>query len=147
MAKITLNMGKFEDRVASDLPMSSCAVFADKIDLIRSRARLLEGKDKALADMYFERGVSIRQMSKMSGVSETTISRRVRKLKERLLGREYLICLRSSHLLDHNCIKIASDRFVKGMSIKKIAEGNGISVYKVKKILTKIDDVVEQSKS
>ena len=145
MAKIPVDFINFIDRVAGDLSISSNAVFAAKIDMIRSRARMLEGKEKLLMDMYFERGVSIRQMSKMSGISETTISRRVRRLKERLLGREYLVCVRNSHLLDKKCIKIASQRFIKGLSIKNIAENNKMSIYMVKKIFGKIDEIIERA--
>lgn len=113
-------------------------VYADRIDILCSRARLLAGKDRAIMIMYLERGNSIAQIARVAGVTEAVISRRVRRLIARLIDNDFIICWRHKNLFDHVELNVARDFYLVGLSQGTIAAERNISVYKVRKILAKI---------
>ena len=55
----------------------------DEIDLLRSRLVLLDTRDKVLMTMYLENGNSFRQIARLLGVSEATISRKADSISGR----------------------------------------------------------------
>ena len=63
----------------------------EMIDLLRHRKDLLDGQDKVFMTMYLENGNSFRQISRLLGVSEATISRRIQKLTKHLTGESFYI--------------------------------------------------------
>lgn len=79
----------------------------DQIDVLRSRVRLLTGKDKLLMTMHFENGNSIRQLASLSGSNPATISRRIYKLSTRLTAGEYITCLRHRDRFSKNEMAIS----------------------------------------
>jgi len=84
MRKINFNIDLVESKDKSSGTQSKVSLFADEFDLLRSRAQVLNGKDRALMKMYFEKGSSFSQMAKLAGVNEVTIARRIHKLTRRL---------------------------------------------------------------
>ncbi len=114
----------------------------DRIDLLASRMDLLKGKDKALMTMYLQNGNSFRQMARLMGINEATISRRIHKVTKRLLDGEYITCLRNSKSFSRAEINISRDYFVGGLSMRKIAAKNNCSYYQVRKTLKKIQNLV-----
>lgn len=123
--------------------------YRDRIDLLRSRANMLTGKDKALMTMYLENGNSFRQMAQLAGVNEATIARRIHKITRRLINGEYITCLRSRDKLTRTEMEVAKDYFLLGLSIKKIADKRHCSYYRVRESLKKIQQLVttiEESK-
>ena len=50
----------------------------DEIELLRGRLKLLTGRDKILMTMYMEKGISIRQIARLLGTTESKIARRMR---------------------------------------------------------------------
>ncbi len=128
------------DRIAANevggLPART--IYADQIELLRARAQILGGKDKALMEMYLKNGSTLNQMARLAGVSEATISRRVHRLVRRLLDGEYIRCLRKGGKLDLLEQAIARDYFLEGLSQKKIALKRGVTAYHVRKMLKTI---------
>jgi len=111
--------------------------YSDRVDLLRSRAEMLTGKDKVLMQMYLN-GSSFSEMARLRGVGEATITRRVRKLTRRLLCGEYMMCLRSRRFLSGLEQTIAKDYFLEGRSQEAIAQKVGITVYQVRKTLRRL---------
>lgn len=118
--------------------LSAKTIYADQIELLRARAQILGGKDKALMEMYLKNGSTFSQMARLAGVSESTISRRVHRLVRRLLDGEYIRCLRKRGQLDLLEQAIARDYFLEGLSRKKIALKREVTAYQVRKTLKKI---------
>jgi predicted DNA-binding protein YlxM (UPF0122 family) len=132
-------------RVHSNTPDRKLAVRAsrwDKADLLRGRADLLTGKDKALMTMYLEHGNSFRQMARVAGVTEVTIARRIRKLTDRLIDGHYITCLRSRGKFTALEMTVARDYFLTGLSMKNIAAKRHSTFYRIRKMLEKIRLVV-----
>jgi predicted DNA-binding protein YlxM (UPF0122 family) len=110
----------------------------DRVNLIRQRLSILSGEDKVLMTMYWENGNSLRQISKLAGVSRATIARRINKLTERLIEGKYITCLRYRDRFTVREMAIAKDHFLVGISMKKIAEKRHLSFYHVRQTLEKI---------
>lgn len=113
-----------------------------EIDLLRSRLKLLVGKDKVLMTMYMDNGNSIRQIARLLGVTETKVKRRIRRLTRGLIDSEYIECLRARDMFYEHQLKIAKDYFLMGMSVKKVAEQRRCSCYQVRKTLHEIQSLV-----
>ena len=99
---------------------------------------MLSGEDKVLMTMYWENGNSLRQISKLAGVSRASIARRISNLTKRLMDGRYIECLRCRSKLTHREMTVAKDYFLQGISMKKIAETRHLSFYYVRKTLEKI---------
>ena len=114
----------------------------DRIDLLRSRVKLLTGKDQLLMTMYLDNANTFRQMARLAGVNETNIARRIHKIIKRLIDGEYITCLRNREMFNRAEMVIARQYFLLGWSIKKIAGEQGLSYYGVRKSLKKIQRLV-----
>ena len=119
----------------------------DEIELLRGRLKLLTGRDKILMTMYMEKGISIRQIARLLGTTETKIARRIRKLTTGLVDSEYLDCLRARERFTRNQLNIARDYFLSGMSIKKIAAKRKRSFYCIHKIVMEIHEQVHANQN
>jgi len=114
----------------------------DRIDLLRSRVKLLTGKDRLLMTMYLDNANTFRQMARLAGVNEINIARRIHKIIKRLIDGEYITCLRNRQMFSRTEMGIARQYFLFGWSIKKIAGEQGLSYYGVRKSLKKIQRLV-----
>jgi predicted DNA-binding protein YlxM (UPF0122 family) len=112
--------------------------FDDRLDIIRSRAGLLTGKDKTLMQVYLDNSGTFRQMSRIAGVNEASIARKIHKLIRRLLDGQYITCLRNRKYLTDEQVEIARDYFVDGLPMSEIARRHEISRYTVRKAMKKI---------
>ena len=119
--------------------------YRDEIDLLSGRLNLLDGKDKVLMTMYLENGNSFRQIARLTGISDTSIARRINRLTKRLLDSRYIICLRNRDKLTREQMTIAKDYFLKGLSIRKIATKRHRSFYHVRETMKKIKSILEDS--
>ena len=119
--------------------------YRDEIDLLRGRLNLLNGKDKVLMTMYLENGNSFRQIARLTGISDTSIARRINKLTKRLLDSQYIICLRNRDKLTREQMTIAKDYFLRGLSIRKIAIKRYRSFYHIRETMKKIQSILMDS--
>ena len=121
--------------------------YRDSIDLLRSRANMLTGKDKLLMIMHLSNSNSFRQMARLAGVSEASIARRIRKVTKRLTNGKYITCLRSRDKLTSAEMAVAKDYFLLGLSQGKIAIKRSCSVYHVRKTLKTIQHLINVADS
>jgi hypothetical protein len=98
-------------------------------NLICSRLDWLQGRDRILVEMIYDRGLSYRTVAELTGRRPSSICRRIRTLIRRLLCREYQICLLRRNQLTFLQMCIARERFILGMSRSAIAERHQISLY------------------
>lgn len=119
----------------------------DEIELLYSRVSLLNGKDKLLMTMHLQQGNTFRQLAQLAGVNETTIARRIRKIKKRLINSKYITCLRNRSKFTKDELEIAREHFLMGLAMRKIAEEHQLSYYHVRKTIKKIRQVVKASNS
>jgi predicted DNA-binding protein YlxM (UPF0122 family) len=113
-----------------------------ELDLLRSRLKLLTGKDRVLMTMYMENGNSVRQIARLLGVTESKVTRRIRSLTRRLIDGEYIECLRARERFYEHQLRIARDYFLLGMSVEKVAEKRRCSRYQVRKTLHEVQSLV-----
>ena len=109
-----------------------------RVELLQNRLELLSGKDKVLMTMYIINGNSFRQIARILDVSETSVSRRIHQLSERLTNGEFLTCVRNRGKLNRRQLAIARDSFLMGLSNRQIARKRGMSLYAVRKELAGI---------
>ena len=114
----------------------------DEIDLLRSRLFLLDARDKVLMTMCLENGNSFRQIARLLGVSEATISRKVRALSKRLTDGAYIVCLRNRGKFTKEQMDIAKDYFLTGLSIRRIAANRQRGYHEVRDALRDIRSIV-----
>ena len=119
--------------------------YRDEIDLLRGRLNLLNGKDRVLMTMYLENGNSFRQIARLTGISDTSIARRINRLTKRLLDSQYIICLRNRDKLNREQMAIAKDYFLRGLSIRKIAAKRQRSFYHIRETMKKIQSILKDS--
>lgn len=112
--------------------------YRDRVELLRSRLSMLSGEDKLLMTMYWENGNSLRQISRLAGISRATLTRRIQKLTKRLMEGQYVACLRNRSRFTESEMAIAKDYFLRGISMKKIADKRQWSYYYVRQTLEKI---------
>lgn len=112
--------------------------YRDSADLLRSRLCMLSGQDRLLMTMYWENGISLRQISRLSGIKWTTLDRRIKKLTQRLMEGEYITCLRNSNGFNKTEKAVAKDYFLCGLSMRKIADKRHLTYYRTRKTLRKI---------
>jgi len=114
----------------------------DELDLLRSRLHLLNGKEKVLMTMYLENGSSFRQIARLTGVSDTSIARRINRLTKRLIDGQYIVCLRNRDKFTRDQMTIAKDYFMVGLSMKEIAVKRRWSRYHVRETIIKIKSIL-----
>ncbi len=117
--------------------------YRDRVDLLRSRLCMLSGEDKLLMKMYWENGISLRQISRLAGISWVKIARRIHKLTERLMDGKYITCLRNRSRFTKREMDIAKDYFLLGISMREIADKQHWSYYHVRKTILKIQRLLE----
>jgi hypothetical protein len=112
------------------------------VEFLRGRAESLCGEDRALILMYLEGRGSVGQIAEVSGVSESTIRRKVGLIMGRLVDGLYMTCLRGRLQLSSLEMAIARDYLVRRLSQKAIASSRGVSIYRVRKTLDKAERMV-----
>jgi len=115
-----------------------------QIDLLRSRLHLLDKDDRLLMTVYLENGNNTRQISRLTGLSRTSIARRINILTTRLLIGGFITCLRNRRKFNKHQMTIARDYFLTGLSIKKIALKRRRSRYRVNETIKKIKSILKE---
>jgi len=115
---------------------------AGEIDLLRSRLNLLDGRDRVMMAMYAENGNSFRQIARLLGVNDSTIGRRIHRLRRTLLDSDYITCLRQRRKFTTHQMTIARDHFLLGMSQKRIAVKRRLSLYQVRNTIETIQQIL-----
>lgn len=139
-------MGKINDNISQEL-LARKEKCRNKVDLLLGRINLLSGEDKLLMIMYWEKGNSLRQISRLAGVDRKHVTRRIYNITERLMDGPYIDCLRYRNRFTLQQMAIAKDYFLSGLSMQKIAEKRKFSYYRVHQALQIIRCILENVKS
>lgn len=119
----------------------------DRIDLLRCRAELLTGTDRALMQMYLDNANTFRQMARLAGINEANIARRIHKLIRRLLDGQYITCLQNRDKLTQEQIEMARDYFIVGLPMSEIADRYETSYYAVRQTMKRIQQLTSVSRN
>ena len=117
-----------------------------RIDILRSRVKLLTGEDRVLMEMYLDNGNTFRQMAQLAGTNEVSMGRRIRRIIKRLVDGVYISCLRNRELFTTLELEIARDFFLMGLSQISITEARGCSMYRVRKTVIKVRRIFRAEK-
>jgi DNA-directed RNA polymerase specialized sigma24 family protein len=109
----------------------------DVMEVLRGRASLLAGEERALLTMYLESGSSVCQIARLTGLRRSTVSRRIRKVIARLCDETYLVCVRQRGRFTERELTLIKDHFVRGLSARRIACSRRVSLYRVRLTLHK----------
>jgi hypothetical protein len=135
-------MEKIYKNISEEL-LAAKEKYQDRIGLLLNRLSMLSGEDKLLMTMYWENGISLRQISRLAGEDRRRIARRIHKITERLMEGEYITCLRYRDRFTVLELAVAKEYFLMGLSIKIIAGKRDWSYYRVRQILQRIQLVLE----
>ncbi len=138
------------ERIHANIPQSTLTVknaYRDRIDILRSRVSLLSGRDRLLMTMYLGNGNTFRQMARLAGVNEASIARRIYNVTKRLIDGEYITCLRNRDKFTKTEMAVAKDYFLAGLSQRKLAVKRSCSIYRVRKILKKIQRLIRPTET
>ena len=111
----------------------------EQVDVLRGRIELLEGKDRAMMEMYLEQGNSLKQIAELLGVNATSLARRIRKLSDRLTRGTYLQCRRHEGLFSEAELSLAKDYFLRGVNMRRIARNRKMRYHKVREKIRRIE--------
>ena len=117
-----------------------------ELELLQRRIPLLSGQNKLLMTMYAEKGLSIKQISKITGICRSTISRRIGNIIKRLTCGEYFTVLEKRNLFATWELDIAKDYFLNGLSSRTICKRKGLSKYTTSRTIRKIKQIVVEKK-
>jgi predicted DNA-binding protein YlxM (UPF0122 family) len=117
-----------------------------RVDLLVSRLELLSGMDKVIMTMYLVNGNSFRQIAQLMGVNESNVSRRIRRLIRRISDGGYITCLRNRGRFSREELDIAREYFLLGWSMNRIARERGMTYYRVRGMVKRIEGVVKAEK-
>ncbi|MGD8787771.1 MAG: sigma factor-like helix-turn-helix DNA-binding protein [Phycisphaerales bacterium] len=119
----------------------------DRLNLLQYRLDTMNERDRVLMKMYLEKGISIRQIARLLGVSEIQVGRKIRKLSKRLTSKKYIQCIRKRHRLTKFQMIVAKDFYMKGISIRRIALKQKTTRYFIRKTLKKIQSVLDDEQT
>ncbi|MFA5555288.1 MAG: hypothetical protein WDA68_12170 [Phycisphaerae bacterium] len=110
----------------------------NRLETYRSRLEFLNEPDRILVKMFLDNANSYRQISKLLGVSVSTVSRRIEKITNRLSSENFSDVLRSRDSLAAVHLELAKDYFVRGLTIRALSDKYKTSFYRIWKILRDI---------
>ena len=104
---------------------------AAEVEFIGMRLGLLKKEDRLLPELYYVKGLTFREIGQLTGKEERRVARRIRQLKDRLLGEEYISIVRHKGEFSPVELEVAYDRFILGMGCRKIAKRRGMTERRV----------------
>jgi DNA-directed RNA polymerase specialized sigma24 family protein len=116
--------------------------YRDFNEQLKNRLSLLRGADRVLMKMHLENGYSYADLSRLAGVSQATISRRIKKIADRLTGSEINAYYMHRGDFDTGQRAIIKDHLREGLSQRKICSRRNISRYRVRSALDKLGSLM-----
>lgn len=122
-----------------DEAVAACEAAPDRgvIEVLRMRAHLLAGQERALLEAYLEQGSSFRQIARLMRLDPRNVGRRVRRIVRRLTDDTYEICLGNPEDFNGRELGVIRDHFVGGLSERHVSRHRGVPRYRVRAILHK----------
>ena len=116
----------------------------DEVDVLISRMGLLKSQDRVFLEMQVKHACTYRQLSRLSGLSEEQVSRRIKALIRRLTGHEYITIYRNKECFSETQMLVAYDRYLLGLGYRKIAGKHGLGEHPVRRILGELKAFLDQ---
>ena len=113
---------------------------AAEIDFIEMRLGLLKKVDRLLPELYYSKGLTFREIGQLMGVEERTVARRIRQLKDRLLGEEYISIVRCKGEFSKVELEVAYDRFILGLGYRRVAKKRGMTEREAVRIMRRLEE-------
>lgn len=132
-------------RYAMPRPVETRLRNRDVTEILQHRTALLSEKERALMRMHLESGQSIRRIARLIGMNPATISRRIRKIAQRLMDPTYLLCARNRDEFNTLELTVIRDHFVRGQSIAAISRKYDITYYRARAAVHKGKRYVEMN--
>ncbi|MBN2588476.1 MAG: hypothetical protein JXA96_01335 [Sedimentisphaerales bacterium] len=113
-------------------------VLAEQLNTIRNRFYLLGRQDRMIMSMYLDKEMSFRQIALLFNTNPNRISRRIRKIIFELSNGKFIFCMKKRERFTRYEMDIAKDYFVRGLSIKQIAQKKNTSFYHIRELLKEV---------
>lgn len=105
----------------------------DRADRILARATFLPPADRLLIESYFRDGHTVRILAQASKTDPRVLSRRIRRLSERLLSDRFAFVLRNQEAWAPSRRRVATAMVLHGHSMRAAAGVLRMSLYSVRR--------------
>lgn len=106
-------------------------------EMLHARLEWLDTEDRVLLKTYLEAGSSFDEIARLAGMNRSSVCRRIHRLLRRLHDDTYARCEADRMSFDESKLAVIRDRFVRGLSVKRICRDHHLSYYRVRVILQK----------
>lgn len=127
-------MSKIHSNLESEMFCASSSYRAS-LEAVRNRISFLGKRDRLLITMYLDNKNTCGQISRLTGVSESTVARRISRILKRLKNQYFSCALLHRDFLTKTQIGILQDYFIRGLSIRRLAEKYSLTYHSVRKTL------------
>jgi hypothetical protein len=121
--------------------------YLNAADMLVSRLEFLEGKERTLMELHLRRGATFGQIAALTGMHQSSVTRRVQKLRRRLLKGAFVVCLRHRERLSDEQLAIARDCYLSRLSVGLIAKKHKCTQYRVHSILEELAEIIASENS
>lgn len=118
----------------------------EAVEKVVSRLGWLREEERLWVEMYLVKRASFVQMAGVSGVDRRVLARRVRRLCQRLAGREYEAVKRREGALSVTEREVAYDCYLLGLGYRRIAGRRGLREIAVRRMMGKIGKKIKEQK-
>jgi transposase len=115
----------------------AAAPWRTRVDLLDLRAHLLDRQDRALLQMHLAGGRSFNEIARWTGLSPSTVCRRIHRMIRRLSDPTYPICLGNPRQFSPQELDIIRDHFVRGLSLACVRRRHHLGHRRLRRIIDK----------
>ncbi len=108
-----------------------------RVDLLDLRANLLNCQDRALLQMHLEAGRNFHEIARWTGLSPSTVCRRIHRMIHRLSDPTYTVCLRNQRHFRPVELDVIRDHFVRGLSLACVRRRHHLGHRRLRRIIAK----------
>jgi hypothetical protein len=109
----------------------------ETVELLDRRAHLLDRQDRTLLQMHLEAGCSFHEIARWTGLSPSTVCRRIHRMIHRLADPTYQICLGSPRRFSPQELNMIRDHFVRGLSLACVRRRHRLGYRRLRRIIAK----------
>lgn len=113
------------------------AAWRRRVDLLDLRAHLLDRRDRTLFQMHLVAGRSFHEIARWTGLSPSTVCRRVHRMIRRLSDPTYPVCLGKPRQFSPQELDIIRDYFVRGLSLACVRRRHHLGHRRLRRIIAK----------
>ncbi len=118
----------------------------DRADCVVARAGFLPPAERLLVESYFREGRTIKILAEASKTDPRVLSRRLRRLTERLLSDRFSFVLRNFETWSPSRRRVATAMVMQGLSMRAASIHLRMSLYSVRRHAEAINALYESEK-